>query len=138
MEQEIKHTPLPYKAFYTNNKLRLLGIGQDTGEGITDSGFGLWEEEKQAKANADFIVRACNSHYENQRKANAYDNLLYAIKQAPSYNKKRIVNDRLALDYNQWFLGTLMPAIAKAEGSQKLKTLNEETKEILQQIKEGK
>ena len=58
-----KHTPTPWKVFYAkNNGQKILGVGQETGEGITNSQGWLWGEDHEAKANAEFIVRACNSH----------------------------------------------------------------------------
>jgi len=57
-----EHTKLPWKVFRATNGF-LLGIGDENGEGITDSGFGLWRgESDEAQANAELIVRAVNMH----------------------------------------------------------------------------
>lgn len=58
-----KHTRLPWKAYYASNGV-LLGIGDKHAGGITDDQGGLWGYGKEKAANAEFIVRACNSHYD--------------------------------------------------------------------------
>ncbi|MEN9393199.1 MAG: hypothetical protein RLZZ104_1542 [Pseudomonadota bacterium] len=57
---ETKFTPGPWKAFFgTENNKVLIGIGEDTGEGITDCGFGLWRgKDEEANANAHLIAAA--------------------------------------------------------------------------------
>ena len=63
MSETAKRTPGPWKVFYTPDGKQLLGVGRaDTAEGITDYRGGLWGDADEAKANARFIVQACNSH----------------------------------------------------------------------------
>jgi hypothetical protein len=66
------HTPTPWKVFTTRNGY-FIGIGEPTGEGITDRSFGVWRGSgAEALANATFIVRAVNVH----------DDLIEALKDA--------------------------------------------------------
>lgn len=53
-----KATKGPWKAFKTPTGL-LIGIGEETGEGITDARGGLWGDAEEAVRNADHIV-ACD------------------------------------------------------------------------------
>ncbi len=52
-----KATKGPWKAFKTPTGL-LIGIGEETGEGITDARGGLWGDAEEAVRNADHIVAA--------------------------------------------------------------------------------
>lgn len=54
-----KHTPGPWKVFYTTNGQTIIGIGEAAGaEGITDPQFGLWRSGKEREANARLIAAA--------------------------------------------------------------------------------
>ena len=50
-----KATKGPWKAFKTTSGL-LIGIGEETGEGITDARGGLWGDAQEAVRNADHIA----------------------------------------------------------------------------------
>lgn len=52
------HTPEPWKVFY-GDKL-ILGVGETTGEGITDGQFALWRSGEEMRANAERIVACVN------------------------------------------------------------------------------
>lgn len=54
-------TPTPWKIFRAKNGV-YLGIGQESGEGIVDCGFGLWRDGKERDANAELIVEAVNNY----------------------------------------------------------------------------
>jgi hypothetical protein len=67
-KMETKHTPTPWRVYTaTYNKQKILGIGEasgpDQGNGIVAYNGTMWGEMAQAKTNAAFIVRACNSHH---------------------------------------------------------------------------
>lgn len=54
-----RHTPGPWRVFTTPQGNRIIGIGEQTGEGITDCGFGLWRGgDAEALANARLIAAA--------------------------------------------------------------------------------
>jgi hypothetical protein len=67
MSNETKFTPGPWKAYFggENNRV-LIGIGEETGEGIADCGdrywrgqFGMWRgKDEDAAANAHLITAA--------------------------------------------------------------------------------
>jgi len=60
-----KHTPLPWKVYYAkNNGQLILGTGEESGQAIQSHNGAFWRDEAEAKANAEFVVKACNSHYE--------------------------------------------------------------------------
>jgi len=65
MTTETKHSPLPWKVYTAkNNDTKILGIGkEDTGEPVVAFNGTMWGEDAEAKANADFIAKACNNHY---------------------------------------------------------------------------
>lgn len=55
------HTPGPWKIFTVQdgpNKGQLLGVGQQTGEGVTDAYGGLWGSGPEQMANAHLIAAA--------------------------------------------------------------------------------
>lgn len=53
------HTPGPWKAIITKDGRKLVGVGQENGEGVTDCGFGIWAwGEPEAIANARLIAAA--------------------------------------------------------------------------------
>lgn len=56
-----EHTPTPWKLFTAQDGTKFLGIGDDTGGGITDGGFGLWRDDEEALANARRIVACVNA-----------------------------------------------------------------------------
>lgn len=60
----MNHTKTPWKVFYAKkNGNIILGIGEaKNAQGITDSRFQMWGDDSEAKANAEFIVRAVNNH----------------------------------------------------------------------------
>jgi len=53
-----KHTPGPWRLFLTTDGRALIGIGEETGEGITDRGFGTWRSGEEQIANARLIAAA--------------------------------------------------------------------------------
>jgi hypothetical protein len=54
-----KHTPGPWRIFTNTDGSKLIGIGELTGDGIADCGFGLWRGgEAEAIANARLIAAA--------------------------------------------------------------------------------
>lgn len=56
-------TPLPWKVFTNPDGTKVVGVGGLDGEGILDAGFGVWAwKDPDGIANADFIVKACNSY----------------------------------------------------------------------------
>ena len=58
-QTETKHTPGPWKVFYTTTGQTILGIGEaDGAEGITDAQFGLWRDGAEREANARLIAAA--------------------------------------------------------------------------------
>ena len=55
-----KSTPRPWKVFTTLDGTKVVGIGELTGDGVVDGGFGIWRDGIEAVANARLIVRAVN------------------------------------------------------------------------------
>lgn len=54
-----KFTAGPWRVFTTTGGNKLVGVGEQTGEGITDCGFGLWGGgDAEAIANAHLIAAA--------------------------------------------------------------------------------
>lgn len=56
-----RHTPGPWKVFLVKdgpNKGQLLGVGQETGEGVADAYGGLWGSGGEKLANARLIAAA--------------------------------------------------------------------------------
>ena len=59
MSNEPKFTPGPWRIFKSTDGTKIIGIGELTGEGVTDSGFGLWRgNSDEATANACLIAAA--------------------------------------------------------------------------------
>lgn len=59
------HTPLPWKVYYAkNNGQVVLGTGEENGCAIQNHNGAFWRDDEEAKANCEFVVKACNSHYE--------------------------------------------------------------------------
>ena len=59
------HTPVPWKVYYAkNNGHLILGIGEENGQAITNHSGAFWGTNDEAKANSEFVVRACNNHYQ--------------------------------------------------------------------------
>ena len=60
----MKHTPLPWKTKYVQvaDKWEILGANKNGTEKWI--GVMIWGSEPEDIANNEFIIRACNSHYE--------------------------------------------------------------------------
>jgi len=60
----MKHTPLPWVSKYVQvaDKWEILGKEKDGSEKWI--GVMIWGSEPEDEANNEFILRACNSHYE--------------------------------------------------------------------------
>ncbi len=60
-----EHTPLPWKVYYAkNNGQVILGTGEENGCAVQAHNGSFWRNDEEAKANAEFVVHACNCHYE--------------------------------------------------------------------------
>lgn len=58
-----EHTPTPWRVFTTTDGRKIVGIGDQEGQGILDRGFGVWSwNDAEGIANADLVVEAVNSH----------------------------------------------------------------------------
>lgn len=104
MEKEIKHTPLPYKR-QGYHVVRTIG-GENSN--IVAMTYGLSQAE--AEANAEFIVRACNSHYELLAKAH---------KLVRHIEDRLKADDKKDVEFTSWLqseLSLAKSAINKAEG----------------------
>lgn len=56
---EAKHTPGPWRVFIAKGGHAIIGIGELTGEGVADCGFGVWRGgSEEAMANARLIAAA--------------------------------------------------------------------------------
>ena len=94
-----KHTKTPWKVFYAkSNDDLIIGVGEETGEGIIASNGSFWGTDSEAKANAEHVVKCVNAHDEllealerakgylktskNARQSGAYEQVLTAIKKA--------------------------------------------------------
>ena len=54
---DVKFTSGPWRVFTTKDGSKLVGVGEQTGEGITDCGFGMWGGgDAEALANAHLIA----------------------------------------------------------------------------------
>lgn len=53
-----KHTPGPWRIFRATDGRKFIGIGEVTGEGITDAGFGTWRSGAEQEANVCLIAAA--------------------------------------------------------------------------------
>lgn len=59
------HTPLPWKVYYAkNNGQLILGTGELNGCAIQAHNGTFWRDHDEARNNAEFVVHACNNHYE--------------------------------------------------------------------------
>ena len=100
----MKHTPLPWKKEIFNGEL--IVQDDDTNEYyvyICDCSSEFMSQEEE-EANAEFIVRACNSHYE----------LLEACKRTVEmFDKNSTAMNELPYTYTR-----LKQVIAKAEGKE--------------------
>ena len=54
------HTKEPWVVFPRNSEI-YIGIGEETGDGICDGGYGLWRDGPERKANAERIVACVNA-----------------------------------------------------------------------------
>ena len=70
-----KSTPTPWKVFTTPDGTKVVGIGELTGEGVADAGFGIWRDGAEAMANAALIVKAVNRDH-------LFDELVEALEEA--------------------------------------------------------
>jgi hypothetical protein len=107
--KQLKHTPLPWKVYYAKNNGQLvLGTGEENGQAIQNHNGSFWRDEKEAKANAEFVVKACNSHYE----------LLEALESCERWFKLHSENVELTNGkYTQHpMLTMIQDTIAKAKG----------------------
>jgi len=58
-----EHSKTPWRVFTSPDGLKLVGIGTQKGEGILDSGFGVWSlNYPEGIAKANLVVNAVNSH----------------------------------------------------------------------------
>jgi hypothetical protein len=55
---ETKWTPGPWRVFTTPDGRDMIGIGEATGEGVVDCGFGVWRSGDEKLANAHLIAAA--------------------------------------------------------------------------------
>lgn len=54
-----KHTPGPWRVFTTPDNTKIIGIGEQSGDGIADCGFGVWRGgSEEARANALLMAAA--------------------------------------------------------------------------------
>jgi hypothetical protein len=96
--EQVKHTPGPWKVFMTTDGRKFLGIGEVNGNGITDSGFGIWNwDEPEALANVHLMAAA--------------PDMLAALKQTLA-----VVENIAASDEHYEIASAGRAAIAKAEG----------------------
>jgi len=96
---EKKHAPLPYRY---SDSLEEFGIVWAGNQALFDASSNNLDSDTQ-RANAEFIVRACNSHYELLELVKDYKSLLFS-----DYVGSR--------DYSGGQLGKCEAAISKAEG----------------------
>jgi hypothetical protein len=87
MTQKIEHTPTPWGFYNTGEVMKgycqPFAISQELSANMVAGIFGDVEGgEDTAKANAEFIVRACNSHYELLE---ALEIALDAVKKYPDH-----------------------------------------------------
>lgn len=94
---KVKHTPLPWN-YHNSNNDDYLDI-DSAGTRITS----IFNVDKEAKANAEFIVTACNSHYELLEALKKAESSLESLQEADCFDKL----DRKALN-------AVTAAIAKA------------------------
>ena len=60
-----KHTKTPWKVFYAkSNDDLIIGVGEETGEGIIASNGSFWGTDSEAKSNAEHVVKCVNAHDE--------------------------------------------------------------------------
>ena len=100
----MKHTPLPWKTKYVQvaDKWEILGANKNGTEKWI--GVMIWGSEPEDIANNEFIIRACNSHYE----------LLEACKRTVEmFDKNSTAMNELPYTYTR-----LKQVIAKAEGKE--------------------
>lgn len=106
-----EHTPTPWEMLpaYTNRNAYPIGKLRNAGAtkywDIVGEATGIGGTEEEDKANASFIVRACNAH----------DELLAACKRTKALIESEYCG-RLANTPFQGFINEVEAAIAKAEG----------------------
>jgi hypothetical protein len=58
-----EHSKTPWRVFTNPDGTKLVGIGEQDGEGILDCGFGVWSwNDPEGIANANLVVKAVNCH----------------------------------------------------------------------------
>lgn len=60
MGKMMNWTKEPWVVFPRNSEI-YIGIGEETGDGICDGGYGLWRDGPERKANAERIVACVNA-----------------------------------------------------------------------------
>ena len=99
-----KHTPLPWKVYYAkNNGQVILGTGEENGCAVQAHNGSFWRDDEEAKNNAEFVIHACNNHYE----------LLEALENLANHD---IAQDKREGVENCIELQNALSAIAKARG----------------------
>ena len=64
MKQFNEHTPTPWKVYYAkNNGGVVLGTGEINGCAVQSHNGAFWRDDVEAKANAEFVIHACNNYY---------------------------------------------------------------------------
>lgn len=128
----MNHTPTPWKAQiqHFDRYHKIEGADNSTVAQIPD-----WFDEspEESKANAAFIVTACNEYYENKRKADAHEDLVEALEAA-----SRIELLRNDLSENYARLNERKGTVESIQTSKANVTrLNAELSKIRTQIKEA-
>lgn len=111
MEGEMERfTPGPWRVFTTRDGNKIIGIGEATGEGIVDCGFGIWRGgDEEALANANLISSA----------PDLYD-LVKLFQRSVEYEIRRSEKDgdREGARLKTVTLNLIRAALAKATGGQ--------------------
>jgi hypothetical protein len=109
-----QHTPGPWRVFTTPDNSKVIGIGERTGDGIADCGFGVWRGgSEEARANAQLMAAA--------------PDMLAALKGVQPNAEEAIADASADLQEGsdnaglRWIIArwqAVLDAIAKAEGRQ--------------------
>lgn len=106
----VKHTPTPWK---TGGRIGSLNIDAENGRGIATCGYtdtsDVTKSLAENVANAEFIVRACNSH----------DDLIHYLKriaQIAEIRQNENLNDATIHAITECMMSLAKEALAKAEG----------------------
>ena len=101
------HTKTPWKVFTSKSGNTYIGIGEESGDGIVDAGFGLWRDSDEAKPNAEFIVKAVNAHDDLvSLLQEAHEHLFVGLETGPMESEASI--------YEREFCTRISAALAKA------------------------